>query len=140
MHVDNIFFIVQLMHTNFYKIVKLLKSFKIIIVAPTCFGLHKPSSGSSQPVLRQSYNVDFGYIYRYLKLSVLWLHICSVCNEGTVVNIWSKLRLRRSTQRKLPNINNKLDLPCYACGSCTVQSETLHSARSTRITYMQPQY
>jgi len=43
---------VQLMHTNYYKIVKQLKSFKIIIVAPTCFGLHKPSSGSSQPVLR----------------------------------------------------------------------------------------
>ena len=26
-------------------------------------------------MLRQSYNVDVGYIYRYLKLSVLWLHI-----------------------------------------------------------------
>jgi len=26
-------------------------------------------------VLCQSYNVDIGYIYRYLKLSVLWLHI-----------------------------------------------------------------
>jgi len=68
------------MHTNYYKIVKLLKSFKIIIVAPSCFGLHKPSSGSSQPVLRQSYNVDIGYIYRYLKLPVLWLHIlCGSC-------------------------------------------------------------
>ena len=43
---------VQLMHTNYYKIVKQLKSFKIIIVAPACFALHKPSSGSSQPVLR----------------------------------------------------------------------------------------
>ena len=42
---------VQLTHTN-YKIVKQLKSFKIIIVAQACFGLHKPSSGSSQPVLR----------------------------------------------------------------------------------------
>ena len=51
-HVDNFwFFIFQLMRTNYYKMVKLLKSFKIIIVAPTCFGLHKPSSGSSQPVL-----------------------------------------------------------------------------------------
>jgi len=68
-HVDNIkFSIVQLVHTI---ITKLLKSFKIIIAAPTCFGLHKPSSGSSQPVLRQSYNVDIGYIYRYMKLSVL---------------------------------------------------------------------
>jgi len=35
------------MHINYYKIVKQLKSFKIIIFAPTCFGLHKPSSGSS---------------------------------------------------------------------------------------------
>ena len=51
---------VQLMHTNYYKIVKQLKSFKIITVAATRFGLHKPSSGSSQPVLRQSYKVDFG--------------------------------------------------------------------------------
>jgi len=42
---------IQLMHTNYYKIVKQLKSFQIIIVAPTCFGLHKPSSGNSQPVL-----------------------------------------------------------------------------------------
>jgi len=35
-----------LRHTNNYKIVNQLKSFKTIIVAPTCFGLHKPSSGS----------------------------------------------------------------------------------------------
>ena len=41
---------VQLMRTNYYKTVKQLKSFKIVIVAPTC--LHEPSSGSSQPVLR----------------------------------------------------------------------------------------
>jgi len=53
------------MQTNYYEIIKQLKSFKIIIVVPTCFGLHKPSSGSSQPVLRESYNVDIGYIYRY---------------------------------------------------------------------------
>ena len=42
---------VQVMHTNYYKIINLLKSFDIIIVSP-CFVLHKPSSGSSQPVLR----------------------------------------------------------------------------------------
>ena len=66
---------VQIMHTKYYKILKELESFKIIIVAPTCFGLHKPLSGSSQPALRQSYNVDVRYIYRYLKLSLLWLHI-----------------------------------------------------------------
>ena len=74
----------QLMQTNYYKIAKELKSFKIIIVAPTCFGSHKPSSGSSQPVLRQSYNVDFGYIYRYLKFSVLWLHITIYVIQSTL--------------------------------------------------------
>jgi len=52
---------VQLIHTNYYKIVKQSKSFKIIIVAPTCFGLHKPSSGSSQPVLR--FEVIWSYRY-----------------------------------------------------------------------------
>ena len=57
------FFICPTNAHNSYKIVKLLKSFKIIIAASTCFGLHNPSSGSSQPVLRQSYNVDIGYIY-----------------------------------------------------------------------------
>jgi len=75
-HVDNIkFFICPTNARNSYKIVKQLKLFKIVTVAPTCFSLHKPSSGSSQPVLRRSYNVDIGYIYCYLKLSVLWLHI-----------------------------------------------------------------
>jgi len=43
---------VQLMYTNYYKIVKQLKSFTVLIVALTCFGLRKLSSGSSQPVLR----------------------------------------------------------------------------------------
>ena len=43
---------VQLMYTNYYKTVKQLKSFKIITVAPTHFGLHKRSLGRSQPVLR----------------------------------------------------------------------------------------
>jgi len=77
MHVDNIkSYICPTNAHNSYKVVKLLKkSFEIVIVAPTCFGLHKPSSGNSQPVLRWSYNVDFGYIYCYLKLSLLWLHI-----------------------------------------------------------------
>ena len=51
---------VQLMHTqNYSKIVELLKSFKTTVISRTCFGLHKPSSGSSQSVLRQSYNIDF---------------------------------------------------------------------------------
>jgi len=75
-HVANIkFFICPTTAYNSDKIIKFLKSFKTIIVAPTCFGLYKPSLGSSQPMPRQSYNVDIGYIYRYLKLSVLWLHI-----------------------------------------------------------------
>jgi len=43
---------VQQMHINYYKIAQQLKSSKITIVATTRFGLHKPSSGSSQPVLR----------------------------------------------------------------------------------------
>ena len=52
-HVDNIkFFICSTNAHNSYKIVKLLKSFKITIVAPACFSSHKPSSGSSQPVFR----------------------------------------------------------------------------------------
>ena len=74
-HFDNIkFFICPTNAHNSFKTFKLLKSFNIIIVAPTCFGLHKPS-GSTQLVLRQSYNVDIGYIYRYLKLSILRLNI-----------------------------------------------------------------
>jgi len=59
------------MHIDYYKIVKQLKSFTIIIVAPTCFGLHKPSSGRSQPVLRWSYNVDFGYISLFEVISTV---------------------------------------------------------------------
>ena len=53
MHINDIkFFISSTNAHNSYKIVKLLKSIKIIVVAATCFGLHKTSSGSSQPVLR----------------------------------------------------------------------------------------
>jgi len=37
---------VQLMHTNCFDLLKLLNTFKTIIVAPTFFDLHKPSSGS----------------------------------------------------------------------------------------------
>ena len=52
-HVDNIkSFICPTNAHNSYKTVKLWKSYKNIIVAPTCFGLHKLSSGRSQPVLR----------------------------------------------------------------------------------------
>jgi len=45
---------VQIMHTEYYKIVKELKSFKIIKVAPTCFGLHKPASGSFREAQAES--------------------------------------------------------------------------------------
>ena len=58
---------VQLMHKNYYKIVKQLKSLKIIIVAPTCFGLHKPSSGSSQSVLPKVTTLAL-ITYRYLHM------------------------------------------------------------------------
>ena len=52
-HVDSIkSFICPTNATNYHEIVKQLEAFKIITVAPTCFGLHKPTSGSSQPVLR----------------------------------------------------------------------------------------
>jgi len=78
MHVDSIKSVICPTNShNYYKIVKLLKSFKIIIVAPACFGLHKPSSGS--------YNLCFAKVtmltsvtYRYLKVQVLWLHAASI--------------------------------------------------------------
>jgi len=75
------------MHTNSYKTVKQLKSFKIIIVAPKCFGLHKPSSGSSQPVLRQSYNVDFSYISLFEVIGIVveyFVQSCYACGSCNV--------------------------------------------------------
>jgi hypothetical protein len=44
------FFFVQLMHTNYIKM-WIIKTFKIITVAPTCFSLYKPSSGSHKQYL-----------------------------------------------------------------------------------------
>jgi hypothetical protein len=44
------FSIVQLRHTNYIKM-WINKTFKIISVAPTCFGLYKPSSGSHKKYL-----------------------------------------------------------------------------------------
>ena len=66
------------MHTNYYKVVKELKSFKIIIVALTCFGLYKPSSGSSQPMLRQSYSVDFGYISLFEVIGIVAAYVVTI--------------------------------------------------------------
>ena len=60
--------------TNYCKIVD-IKNFKITTTAPTCFGLHKPSSGSSQSVLRQSYNIDFSVYMSLMTFSVLWLRM-----------------------------------------------------------------
>ena len=62
------------MHTSYYKIVKQSKSFTIVIVAPTCFGIHKPSS--------VKYSMRFAKViiliailYKSLfKCSVIWLH------------------------------------------------------------------
>jgi len=47
---------VQLMDTNYYKIVKQLKSFKIIIVSPTCFGLHKPKHVGATIIILNDFN------------------------------------------------------------------------------------
>jgi len=44
---------VQLMHTI---LIKLLKSFKIIIVAPTCFGLHKPKHVGATIIILNDFN------------------------------------------------------------------------------------
>jgi len=88
---------VQLMHTNYYEIVKLLKSFKIIVVAPTCFGLHKPSSGSSQPVFRRSYNVDIRYISLFDVIGIVAVYFVQSAMKGPSLIFRVKLRLRRST-------------------------------------------
>ena len=75
----------------------------------------------------------------YLKLQcwlplhiVIWSYrycgciFCSVCNEGTVFNILSKIKVKKVNTEKTIN---QLDLPCYACGSRTLQIETVISAR-----------
>jgi hypothetical protein len=48
---------VQLMHTNYYKIVKTLKSFKIVINAATCFGLHKPKHVAATVIILMNLTV-----------------------------------------------------------------------------------
>jgi len=64
---------VQLMHTDYYKIVKQLKSFKIIIVAPTCFGLQNHHQGALSLCFAKVTMLT-SVTYRYMKLSVLWPH------------------------------------------------------------------
>ena len=86
------FFICPTNAHNSYKTVKQLKSFKIVIVAPTCFGLHKPSPGSSQPVLCQGYDVDIGYISLFEVIGTVAAYFvqsyyaCGLCTvqSGTV--------------------------------------------------------
>ena len=72
------------MHTNYYKIVKQLKSFKIIVVAPTCFGLHKPSSESALSVRRFSYNADFGYISLFEVIGTVVAYAATVPVETVI--------------------------------------------------------
>jgi len=90
-HVDNIeIFICTTNALNSCKIVKLLKLFNIIIVAPTCFGLHKPSSGSSQPVLRQSYNIDIGYISLFEVIGIVaeyFVQPCYMCVDRALCKV-----------------------------------------------------
>ena len=75
----------QLMHTNYYKIIKQLKSFKIIILAPTCFGLHKPSSGSGRirPDPARKLSANLYYIYHCCVYSEKLL----ITDRGTVRNM-----------------------------------------------------
>jgi len=82
------FFICPTKAHNSYKIVKLLKSFKIIIVAPTCFGLQEPAPEGSQSVLRQSYDVDVRYIISLFEVigivAAYFVHSCYACGSCTV--------------------------------------------------------
>jgi len=124
------------MHTNYYKVFTQLSSFKIIIVVPTCFGLHKPSSGSSQPVLRESYNVDFGYISLFevsdieaayallgrvkdLILSTCTAQICRQLNSIYFIELHvpAYIRLHSSPQLAFKHIlrNVSTDLNTYTC-------------------------
>jgi hypothetical protein len=88
-------------HINYSKIVELLKTSKTTIIAPTCLGLHKPSSGSSQSALRQSYNIDFRVYMSSMKFSVLWLHIL----PRPVVCVCVYRALCASTLSRLPAVN-----------------------------------
>ena len=90
-HVDNIkFFICPTnAHINYSKIVELLKTFKTTIIAPTRFGLHKTSSGSSQSVLRQSYNIYFSVYTSLMKILVLWLRMRSHSTENFINDVYT---------------------------------------------------
>jgi len=61
------------MHTNYYKVVKQLKSFKTIIFTLACFGLHKPSSGS--------YSLCFAKVT--ILITIMHCAFCTVHNTHT---------------------------------------------------------
>jgi hypothetical protein len=67
------FFIVQLMHTKYIEI-RIIKTTKIITVAPTCFGLCKPSSGSHKQYLAKI-TLMFQIYMLLWTYSVLWRHL-----------------------------------------------------------------
>ena len=63
-------------HINYFKIIEVLKTFKITTLAPTCFGLHKYHHGS--PVCASPKLLYWFQLYTHMslmKFSVLWLHI-----------------------------------------------------------------
>jgi len=98
-HVDNIksFISPTSAHTNYFKTFKLLKTYKSTTIAPTCFGLHKPSSGRS---------------LCFAKFTMLISVTHAVTEDfGAVAAYFVQSR--------------------GACVSCTLQNETLHSARYT---------
>ena len=81
-------------HTNYSKIIELLKTFKTTIIAPTCFGLHEPSSGN--------YSLCFAklrYWFQYILVHVVnevfgslttCIHWNQYCNFGKAqtVSLW----------------------------------------------------
>ena len=87
--------LVKLMHTNYYKIVKKLKSFKIIIVAPTCYE-------GALNLCFAKVTILISVTYRYLRLSILWLPIlfspvmrvdCALCRLKICTVHEARLRL-----------------------------------------------
>jgi hypothetical protein len=73
---DNIkFFIFQLMHVNYIKM-WIIKTFKIITVAPTCFGLCKPSSGNHNHYLAKITLMVHVYITCCYRRIQCYGHIC----------------------------------------------------------------
>ena len=58
-------------------------------------------------MLRQSCNVDIGYIYRYMKLAVLWLYILFAQKyEETIRNLVNYPDDDRDSSRNMSVINN----------------------------------